>query len=231
VEVTGIHEGLPVAVVPSLLNTGPGPVTVQITPDYRAPGRVVTVGPTRDAGVVGAGPNPRKFDKLDPTRGLGVLSSVAIRFSGSPSFSDTEMAFLGLVDGVFSELDFDLGIDLFTGGSEFVLPGLENDATDLFIGVDLTQWLTNPTPFSAADVFSFIGGLDPLLPGFLVGTSPVTLGPLGLETASPFTGDAFVRTTLDGEVGSVPEPGSGLLALASSIRRRQKTVGAALALR
>lgn len=227
VTVTGIHAGKPVSIQPSFQNPFPDFVRGTITPDYRL-GGVVTSGPSvAFTATGGSEADLPRFPQFLTEKGVdrGVLSSFQFTFSSSP-LSDTQLAFLGLVDGVFTELDFDLGILLFTGGAEFMVPGLHNDATELFIGVDLTQWLTSPKTFSPGDVFTFIGGVSLLAPGFLVGTTPVTLGAFGFETSSPFTGDAVARAVLDGQ--TVPEPGSivllgiGVLALGSYTWNRRR---------
>jgi hypothetical protein len=86
----------------------------------------------------------------------------------------------------------------------------------------LTQWLGNPTDFNPGDVYSINSGMNDLLPGFLIGTSPIVLGSDGFTTDHPFTGNVFVAATIDGE--TVPEPGTILLLAAGlllSYRQRR----------
>ncbi|PYJ03327.1 MAG: hypothetical protein DME25_12595 [Verrucomicrobia bacterium] len=141
---------------------------------------------------------------FDPSFAGGTLASIKYDYSGSATQSMT-LAFLGTVDGTFNELDLDMGIQLL---GNVLLPALKNDDTNLFIGVDLTQWQSFPTNFNALDTFTFAGGTNDALPGFLIGTSEVALGADGYETASPFSGEVYVAGAIDGEV---PEPGIGAL--------------------
>ena len=120
---------------------------------------------------------------FDPSFAGGTLASIKYDYSGSGTQSMT-LAFLGTVDGTFNELDLDMRIQLL---GNVLLPALKNDDTNLFIGVDLTQWQSFPTNFNALDTFTFAGGTNDALPGFLIGTSEVALGADGYETAQEKT--------------------------------------------
>jgi hypothetical protein len=131
------------------------------------------------------------------------FSDYTVIVTGSPR-SETTVAFLGFIDGLFTELDIGLAALLFAGADEFLLPELISDSHDLYIGVDLTQWLSFPIPFGAGDQFTFINGISDLLPGFFVATSLVGVLPgIGYAADQPFTGNATVRGAIDGQA---PEP-------------------------
>ena len=209
ISVSAQHLGSPVPVTPSFKNFLDRPVKVRVTPDYRAPltndifpfgGAEYTIPPG------GSLPPEAKLEAKSPSG--AALASLKVEYAASP-LSSTELAFLGTVDGAFTELDLDAGIALF---GDILAPGLNNDAVPLFIGVDLTRWQSHPTAFEAGDIFTIDDGLSDLLPGFLVGTSPVTLGPDGYVTDHPFTGQVFVGAAIDGHLAPAP----GTLALLAS---------------
>ena len=152
-----------------------------------------------------------------------------VRFeSGNPA-TEMTLAFPGEVDGVPGRLFLSLGFDLF--GGQIVVPMLVDaaqvDPVDLFVGVDLSEWLSFPTGFNAFDEFNIMNGESNELAGYLFSTSPLmTDSNGGFLTDNPFTGTVFVAGTVDG--GTVPEPAtlvllasSGLAGLAALARRRQ----------
>jgi hypothetical protein len=105
---------------------------------------------------------------------------------------------------------------------------LRNESTDLFVAVDMVQWLSFQRSFVEGQSYTVnsFGMIDDL-PGFLVGTSEITFGANGFETASPFSGgQVFVASVLDGQV---PEPGTLLLAIigiaAAGFTRRRFSSG------
>jgi hypothetical protein len=155
---------------------------------------------------------PPTFDDGNPLHNLGVLTSFKVVASGSPP-TETDLAFLGLRDGLPAELDLGAALDMMLGENEFFAPFLrpvvDDDTLSLFVGIDLTQWVGLDGTFDPGDVFSLADGVSAALPGILVGTSPITLGPDGYETDNPYTGDVVVTGTIDG--GVVPEPSSVVL--------------------
>lgn len=131
-----------------------------------------------------------------------------------PATSSTVLAFLGTVDDVPSELDLFGAADVFLGDQEFLAPNFVHDTLDVYVAIDLTQWVNNPTAFQGGDTFNFVNGVSDALPGILVGTSPVTLGPTGAwMTADPYTGALEVDGAIDGRT---PEPAT-LVMLAAGV--------------
>ncbi len=174
-------------------------------------------------------PLPGKFTGNEK-RIFGTLSPGAtdytIRYTvGDPFFSDTTLAFVTGSPGNFEEADLGLMTDFFVGDAGFLVPELF-DATsfagsslqDLFVAVDLTQWLSFFQPFSAGGPpIHFSNGVNSALPGFLVarpmpdGTSPITFDPNVGYTAPDafkFTGDVVIGGAIDGETVAVPAPGT-----------------------
>lgn len=133
------------------------------------------------------------------------------------------LSFLGEADGVPGQLDLALGAYLFAGDDEYVVPMFLADQ-DLYMAVDLVQYLSNPAQFSIGDMLDFIDGVNPLFPGVLLSNEPTTYDPLtGYSTSNPYTGSALVSGIIDGK-SVVPEPltialiGIGLAGLAASRR-------------
>jgi PEP-CTERM motif-containing protein len=228
--VKGEHGGVPLGVVPSFRNPLNVRVNVTTTPDYRKPkaggGFDIVKGPVVNEGQL-AGNTKKDLNKLKTVPGQ-TLASYEITASGSPT-THTTLAFLGEVDGIFSELDLAAAIHLFVGLNEYLVPMLRNDSIpELFVAVDLVQWLSFPTPFQPFDVFDFVNGVSDSAPGFLVATSEITLGPAGYQSANLATGQFFAAGIIDGRV--VPEPGTWLLLAAGlaallGARRSQKNEG------
>ena len=95
-----------------------------------------------------------------------------------------------------------------------------NNATALFLSID--QSLSNFEPPADGTVLSFSMGVNPLFPGWFVGTI------IDLDTgiiSGAYTGDALVAATI--EVSEVPEPAtllllsSGIAGVAIKVRRRK----------
>ncbi len=175
---------------------------------------------------------PRKFTGNE-TRIFGTLSAGAtdytVRYTvGDPFFSDTTLAFVTGSPGSFEEGDLGLLTAFFTGDASFLVPELFDAASmagssmqDLFVAVDLTQWLSFSQPFSPdGSPIHFSNGVASALPGLLVarpladGTSPITFDPtIGFTApdAFKFTGDAVIGGIIDGETVPAPAPGTLML--------------------
>lgn len=121
--------------------------------------------------------------------------------------TDTTLAFLGEVDGSPGQLDLAAAIQLF-GGSEFVQAPMFLDVAqerDLYVAVDLTQWLSFPTPYVLGDAYSFVDGGSELFPGIQISTSPFTYdSAMGFQSDGLATGEFEIVGTVDGDY--VPEP-------------------------
>lgn len=116
-------------------------------------------------------------------------------------------------DGFFLE-DYTAALISTLGvGTEYFLPNLENfeigGELNIFIGVDLNQWLTSTPQFEIGDTFDFVNGLSNELPGFIAGISPIQFSPTqGWFTEQPFTGALTTTGTIDGDSMRVPESDS-----------------------
>jgi hypothetical protein len=114
--------------------------------------------------------------------------------------TELTLAFLGEVDGVPGKLDLVAGFDLF-GNPEITAPMFHAaNSTDLFVAVDLSQWLSFPTVYDASDTFSITAGKSDQLPGYLFSTSPIDFDPVaGYTTTNPYEGEVYVSGTVDGK--------------------------------
>lgn len=229
--VAGKHEQNP-PIVASFTNDSSETIkTLMITPDYNVINdnnlAVKNVlGPAFQANKsnISSGqslnniPVPAEPPGLQPPFFNLGLASLKIVGSGSPA-TETDLAFLGLFNGVPGELTLGAALDMLLGDKEFFVPFLRpvNDAATLplFVGIDLTQWVGLDGGFTPGETFSLTNGVSDALPGVLVGTSPIALGLDGYETGTPFTGDVVATGTIDG--GTVPEPSSWALVLTGFI--------------
>lgn len=199
----------------SVENTGTTTLkNVTVTPSYFNPATGLTTdGPP----IKRKDLKPGESDKVDlPNAGKLVPTDYKITASGSPT-TVTTIAFLGTINGTPAELPLGDFAQLFEGNADFLLPMLRasDDLTDLFVGVDLTQWLGDPQAFTAGEAFSFVNGVSDALPGFMVGTSAISFDATSgsFVSADPYTGNGFVAATIDGSV--IPEPSSLALILGS----------------
>jgi len=142
------------------------------------------------------------------------LASYKISGSGS-GLTDTHLAFLGDVDDVLHEMDLGNAANFLAGQEEFFAPYLRatDEITDLFVAIDLTQWLISGADFTPGQVFDFDNGLCEDLPGVLVATTPISFvsGVGYVITAGDsesdeggYSGQAFAAGIIDGQ--QVPEP-------------------------
>lgn len=211
----------------SIENTGTTTLkNVTVTPSYFNPATGLTTdgNPIKRKDI-----KPGGSDKVDlPNSGNLVPTDYKITANGSPT-TVTTIAFLGTNNGMPAELPLGDFAQLFEGNAEFLLPMLRasDDLTNLFVGVDLTQWLGDPQIFTAGETFSFINGVSDALPGFIVGTSAISFDATSGDfvSANPYTGNGFVAATIDGSV--IPEPSSlalilGSLSLGGLMRRRPR---------
>jgi hypothetical protein len=224
-------------VIPSRLRPG-APLTTGSILGITGDVRFKIMGGMQDGQIVGGtvngrrgpadgtfrGLNPRDRVMTDPlppdANGYTVVAAVGGAVLPVDPVTTTSLAFLGKVDGVPGQLDLGAAMQLFVGSEEFFAPLLSDQTgRDLFVGIDLTQWLSFPTSFEILDEFSFVDGMSEQLPGILIGTSPVTYdSTLGMfVTDDPATGEFLVTGKIDGRTATVPEPEATLGLLAFSI--------------
>jgi hypothetical protein len=215
----------------------PALTAITVTPSYREVGTgntfngpVTTLPGGIPAGGTASGTLPAAA--VNPANGaLGRLADYRVQAFGSGN-TETTLAYIGQVNGMLDELDLGSATSLFMGFDEFLAPMFSRSSGgDLFVYVDLTQWLSAPSSFlpTPGEVFSIIGGTSSLLPGFLFSTSTIDFVPgTGLVTASPLNGEnVFARAVIDGQ--TVPEPSTlaflsigVLLVLGYRLRRGSK---------
>ncbi len=204
--------------------------TTTATPSYRKRDGTIVLGPSigpNDGNP--AQPGERETYTFPRFLNRNPLSNYTITGTGSGS-SSTTLAYLGLVDGVFSEMDIDLATLTFVGTEEFIVPFFFDPLIDLHIGVDLAQWFLNPPVFNFGDTVTFTNGTNPEYSGVIIGTSEIYFdGTLGFSTDNPFTGTLTITGGIDGQVVPVPEPTStlnllalGTLGVASTFKRKLK---------
>jgi len=215
---------------------GSPPLTaITVTPSYRE----IATGNTFNGPVItrpslpACGNDSGSFAAaaVNPANGaLGRLADYRIQAFGSGNTATT-LAFIGQVDGMLDELDLGSASSLFVGFDEFFAPMFSRSSGgDLFVYVDLTQWLSAPSSFLPASgtSFSITGGTSSLLPGFLFSASTIDFVPgTGLLTANPLNGEnVLVRAFIDG--ATVPEPstpallGIGVLVMIGYCLRRER---------
>ncbi len=147
--------------------------------------------------------------------------------------SETAFGFVGGSSGSFfleNYINSSLSNLAIINSNEFLAPLLFSSgrSTNLFIGIDLNQWIPSLTQFQAGDSFNFVNGISSSLPGVIVGTTPVSFSSsVGWFTANPYTGSGFVIAASDGD--TIPEPSStlgflalGTLGAASTLKRQLK---------
>lgn len=113
-------------------------------------------------------------------------------------------------------------------GNTLALPDLANDSFDVFLFVDINQFIAQGgTQPPVGTIFSVVNGISPQLPGVLIGLSEIHLDPnLGLVNSNPFTGDVYALGTVN--ITATPEPatmlllGTGLAGVGAAVYRRRK---------
>jgi len=121
--------------------------------------------------------------------------------------TETNLGVITGSPGLLSPVNLGTGLFSLIGLQDFSAPLLSNDTVNLFVGVDLAEWLRNPTICNGGEVFGFVDGKSPALPGFIVGTSKVNFSPeKGWVTENPLTGPASVIGCKDGAALRESEP-------------------------
>lgn len=238
IQVAIVHEGsIDRLVKNSYTNTTSSDRMITIVPDYRMDNGDMTYSIKEDPSQQikrTVQPGQRiEIGPFDKELGDGsILASWKI-LAESSAKTETNLAFLGTVDGFFTELDFGPAVSLFAGNREFFVPDLRpangDDTLELFVGVDLTQWLASEFTFDVGDIFSLTDGTSDEIPGILVGTSPITLGPSGFQTDNPYNLPVVAIAPFDGQLVPVPEPTStlsllslGILGAGTTLKRKIK---------
>lgn len=92
------------------------------------------------------------------------------------------------------------------------------DSSDVLYAVVDTRELFFSPLFSAVEasslgsIFTIVGGVSPLLPGYEFFTTPPTFDPVNGFSGTPYTGAAYEFT--DHDLSTIPEPGTVLLFVA-----------------
>jgi len=160
---------------------------------------------------------------VDPVHGA------PIEYKGDyddPGTTSTTLGFIAEDDTGLTRLDLSTGSMLIADSAEYFAPIFFNPAFNLYVGIDLVQWLSFPTSYNSFDQVDFVGGVNELYSGVTVGTSPILFDlARGYYSDHPYTGTTQIYGRLDGSL--VPEPG-GIALLASvgiagaaTLRRRR----------
>ena len=136
-------------------------------------------------------------------------TDVKIRVRYNPA-SETTLAFLVTnEDGMFEKANLGLMTEFFRGSEEYLVPALfhAQETQDLFVAVDLTQWLSFPTSYNFEDRLVITDGVSDALPGFKVSTSPTRFDPgMGFVADDPYSGEVKILGEIDGQVQSEEGP-------------------------
>lgn len=123
--------------------------------------------------------------------------------------SDTTLAFVVTnPDGRLDKGDLSQLMDFFIGADTYLAPALfaEQGPQELFVAVDLSQWLSSPTAYKVNDRFVFENGVSNSLPGFLASTSPIRFDPeIGFVATTPYSGAVTVLGDIDGSVSGASD--------------------------
>jgi MYXO-CTERM domain-containing protein len=95
----------------------------------------------------------------------------------------------------------------------------------LHVAVDVDQFYLGGAPqYDVTHTFDIVNGLCSELPGYMFGTTEITLHPdLGLVNADPYTGSGLISAGTGGIAMTVPEPSACALAVLGGalVRRRR----------
>jgi hypothetical protein len=137
---------------------------------------------------------------------------------------------LGFISGLSDSLFLENYADSIQRVGEFIAPLLfsQDGLTDIFIGIDLNQWINSEAEFEIGQTFDFIDGFSSELPGVIAGFSEILFSPSeGFFTENPATIQLVATAKADGK--TVPEPTStlsllalGTLGAASTLKRKLK---------
>jgi hypothetical protein len=207
--------GLGRIAIAALHGSGSVPPKWSFTP-ARSPGRIQVFASYPTAPENGPQNPTPGFDST--TRISGTLqrspdngeapSDIRIQVTYNPT-SDTTMAFVFRDEsGRIGKADLGTATTLFRGSDEYLVPALfdEQQTQQLFVAVDLTQWLSSPASYGINDRVEFSAGVSDTFPGFLVATSPIRFDPeAGFVADAPYTGGALVLGEFDGQAGEQPQ--------------------------
>lgn len=207
ITIAGMHEAALKLMEASFTNFTDKALTGYYQPSYgvRKETGFPIVGDPIPFGTVDPGKSAKretlpKKDGKDPTDYVVVASGSAT--------TETTLAYLGTIedDPAITELELAALTEMLAGPDGFVVPMLRelNAAVDLFVFVNLLQWLAAEATFSPLQTYDIEGGANDLLPGFFVSTTPVSMNLDGSFNGTPFSGLAFAAAAIDGHI--VPAP-------------------------
>jgi hypothetical protein len=217
ITITGKHEGALNPFQASFTNFAGVPLTGYYQASYglvTPKNPIPDVGPqipfdTVQPGTAAKSATLGKKDGKDP-------SDYVVVASGSAR-TETTLAFLGTVgdDPAITELELAPLTEMLAPDG-FLVPMLrEITATvDLFVFVDLLQWLAAEGAFSPLQEYDISSGTSTLLPGFFVSTTPVAVGLDGSFLGTPYFGRAVAAGGIDGHALPAP-PTLALVAVAA----------------
>ncbi|MEP7364056.1 MAG: hypothetical protein ABI972_12440 [Acidobacteriota bacterium] len=157
-----------------------------------------------------------------------IFAGSGIALPDKDPVTSTTLAFLGDVDGANGQLDLAAAIALFMGNSTSFFAPMFLDTLgerDLFVGIDLVQWLSFGMPFAPGLFADFVNGMSEEYPGVIVGFSPVVYDQISgqFTTDDPATGSFEIVGSIDGST-TAPEPSNWALTalgLAAAMALRQ----------
>jgi len=207
IKVFGKHVGVQNPFEASFENFSNEPLMGSFTPSYGKD----AFGPDISFGTVQPG---KSVKKTLPNKDAKAPSDFFVSVHGSVE-TQTTLAFLGETDDAsgVSELELAALTEMLTGNDGFLTPMLRDSTleSNLFVFVNLLQWLGADGTFNPLQTYDITGGVNDLLPGYFISTTPITLGFDGTPQGTPFAGKVFAAGGIDGRALSVPEPSSLVL--------------------